>query len=121
MRLHYLQAIAERILDKEAAMALNLIIGARSVPGVSAAGSDHIEILYVKSDMGLLRGSKLRIDAEVQLCIAELKPSSAPCSKSGRLGYLAQAEDLTIEAARLVLESAGYRQLYVIDAQNGHV
>jgi hypothetical protein len=119
--LHDLEAITERVIDKEAPLALNLLIRTRSAAGVSTPGSEHIDILYLKSDVGLLRGAKLRIDSEMQLGIAELKPRSAPCGKGGRLGYLAQAEHLAIEPARLVLETAGHRHLYVIDAQNGHV
>jgi hypothetical protein len=119
--LHDLEAITERVIDKEAPLALNLIIRTRRVAGVSTPGSEHIDILYLKSDVGLLRGAKLRIDSEMQLSIAELKPGSAPCGKGRWLGYLAQAEHLAIEPARLVLETAGHRHLYVIDAQNGHV
>jgi hypothetical protein len=119
--LHDLEAITERVIDKEAPLALNLIIRTRSVAGVSTPGSEHIDILYLESDVGLLRGAKLRIDSEMQLSIAELKPGSAPCGKGRRLGYLAQAEHLAIEPARSVLETAGHRHLYVIDAQNGHV
>ena len=119
-RLHDLEAVAEGVLDKEAALTLDLIIGTRSVAGVSTSGSDSIDILYVKGDVGLLRGTKLRIDPEVQLSLTELKPGSASGSEGGRFGYLAQTEHLAIEAARLVLEAAGHRHLYVIDAQNDH-
>jgi hypothetical protein len=118
---HDLEAIAEGVLDKEAPLTLNLIIGTRSVAGVSTSGSDSIDILYVKRDMRLLRRAEVRIDPEVQLSIAELEPDAAPDRQGGRLGYLAQAEHLAIEAACLVLEAAGHRHLYVIDAQNGHV
>jgi hypothetical protein len=119
--LHDLEAITERVLDEEAALALNLIIRTRSVAGVSTPGGEHIDTLYLKGDVGLPRGAKLRIDSEMQLSIAELKPGATPCGKGGRLGYLAQAEHLAIEPARLVLETTGHRHLYVIDAQNCHV
>jgi hypothetical protein len=118
--LHDLEAIAERVLDKEAPLTLNLIIRTRSVAGVSTSGSDSIDILHVERDMRLLRRAEVRIDPEVQLSIAELEPDSAPGRKGRRLRYLAQAEHLAIEAARLVLEAAGHRHLYVINAQNGH-
>src|SRR5215467_6143466 len=61
--LHDLEAVAEGVVDKEAALTLDLIIGTRSVAGVSTSGSDSIDILYVKGDVGFLRGTKLRIDA----------------------------------------------------------
>jgi hypothetical protein len=120
-RFHRLEAITERILDKEATLAVNPIVRTRSVAGVSTPASEHIEILYLEGDVGLLGGAKLRIDSEMQLSIAELKPGSAPPGKGGRLGYLAQTENLAIEPARLVLETTGHRHLYVIDAQNDHV
>ena len=119
--LHDLETITERVIDKEAALALNLIITTRGVAGISTPGGENIDTLYLKGDVGLLRGAKLRIDSEMQLSIAELEPGATPCGKGGRLHYLAQAEHLAIEPARLVLEPTGHRHLYVIDAQNSHV
>jgi hypothetical protein len=120
-RLHDFEAIAEGVIDEEAALTLKLIIGTRSVAGIPTSSGERIEVRDVESHMSLPRGAKLRVDPEVELSLAELEPGSASHRQGGRLRYLAQAEHLAIEAARLVLEATGHRDLYVIDAQNGHV
>jgi hypothetical protein len=119
-RLHYLEAIPEWIVNKEAAPAFDCAIGTRLMRCGPAACRNRIEIIDLERDMGFLGRSKVGFDAEVELHVAEFKPSPTSRSESGGLRNLLQPKDIAVEVARLGLTRWRHRELNVIDAKGRH-
>ena len=71
--------------------------------------------------MCFLGWSKVRLDAEVQLQRATLKPGTATSREILGFGNFSQPEQLAIKPARQGFTTDRYGQLNVIDAVNGHL
>ena len=119
-RLDDLEAIAERVVNKEAPQAFDGAVGSRLVRCGSAARRDRIEIIDLERDMGFLGRPEVGVDAEVELRVAKFEPGPTTRSKRGRLRYLPQPEDVAVEMARIGLTRGRYRELNVIDAKGWH-
>ncbi len=70
--------------------------------------------------MGLLRGTKVSLDAEVDVDIAAREPAAATTRKFGRFGDFGQPENVGIKYPSGILAAGWHGKLDVIKSDDGH-
>lgn len=121
MKLHQLDPVAEGIIDIDP-----VIAGQRLVPpGGNAAFGELCnkagEIIDQECRMRLARGPEVRFDAEMDPDRAAFEPAAAPLLEIVRFLHLGEAEEVAIEAARLIFAAGRHGELDVVELKQRHV
>ena len=114
-----LDAVAEGVAELEAAEAgdrdgfedLDVVLAEAALPGG--------DVVDVVGEVGFGRGAvDVLLDADVELKLADGEPEAAAGLEGGGLWDLAEAEDVAIEAAGVVLAVFGDGDLGVVEADD---
>src|SRR6185295_12559870 len=119
-RLDQLEAIAERIRDKDSPDAGEGFFFRDFVPCIAQRGDERRETVHAKTRMRLARRTKLRIHAEVDPDVALLEPRATALSELRRLRHFRNSKQSTVELARRLLAPGGHRELHMIDPFDRH-
>lgn len=116
--------IAERIGNVATAYSGNESVRLHFDSNRAESGGELVVIRATQSWMCFAGRTEIGFYSQMDLNRATLKPASAAFRQLGRLGDLAHAEYVSIEASGCVLRSCWHRKLHVVDGREwilGHL
>lgn len=110
-----LQAVSERVVGIDPPESGEVAVPAGGLPSVRQACGDRVEVVDEDAGVAFASGTKVVLDAQVQLDAAGAEPGAAPGGEHGWLVDLSHAKDVDEEGARLLLLVARHGELRVME------
>jgi len=111
-----LKPVAERIVDVAASNARNVSVVLRLNASGPKSCHQSIVVMTTQSRMRFLRGTKIFLNAQMNLDHTALEPASAALGEFWRLGNLGHTQQFAVESSSLRFGARRHRELHVLDS-----
>jgi len=113
--LQHLQSIPERVIDVDTIETVERLVVVNLEPGSACTTRHPADVVNNERNVCFARRPEVLLDTEMDSDAITLEPCPTPYCQVRRLGNLAQAEEIGVEAPSLDLGTRRHRELNVVD------
>jgi hypothetical protein len=119
--LHQLDTVSKRIKDMGTLISIQGRLGGIDLISRTLDSRNYrIKVIDDERGMRLARGTKIQLDAEVELDVASPQPGAAALCKIGRFGDFCKSQLCDVKGTRLIFFTGGHGNLNVVDGKDCH-